>query len=117
MLGGQTKLMIRNASAANLSESGVEPVFRLTGRSILVEVLLCNRLVADERRQYINKQSHGSGKNPNRLYYAWATLNNILHRKAIPSMPDTTNLPSSLRLRLSTVTDNMILFIPPLEIK
>ena len=31
----QTKLMLRNASAVNLNESGGEPVFRLTGRNIL----------------------------------------------------------------------------------
>ena len=33
--GGQTKLILRNASAVNLIQSGREPVFRLTGRNIL----------------------------------------------------------------------------------
>ena len=33
--GGQTKLMLQNTSAVNLSESGGEPLFRLTGRNIL----------------------------------------------------------------------------------
>ena len=52
---------------------------------------LCNRLMANERRHYIRKQIHESKKNPNKL---WATVNNILHRKAMPSMPDSTELPS-----------------------
>ena len=52
---------------------------------------LCNRLMADERRQYIRKQIHESEKNPNKL---WATVNSILHREAMPSMPDSTDLPS-----------------------
>ena len=41
--------------------------------------------------QYIRKQIHESEKNQNKL---WATVNNILHRKAMPSMPDSTDLPS-----------------------
>ena len=66
-------------------------------------------------------------KNPHKL---WATVNNILHRKAIPSMPDSTDLPSlcaSLstffvdkieKIRLKFCTDNRKSeFIPPPEIK
>ena len=47
--------------------------------------------MANERRQYIRKQIHESEKNPNKLR---AAVNNILHRKAMPSMPDSTDLPS-----------------------
>ena len=87
----------------------------------------CNRLMADERWQYIRKQIHESEKNPNKL---WATVNNILHRKAIPSMPDSTDLPSLCasfstffvdkieQNRLKFCTDNRkIEFIPASEIK
>ena len=83
--------------------------------------------MANERRQYIRKQIHESEKNPNKL---WATVNNILHRKAMPSMPDSTDLPSLCasfstffvdkieKNRLKFPTDNRKPeFVPPPEIK
>ena len=83
--------------------------------------------MANERRQYIRKQIHESEKNPNKL---WATVNNILHRKAMPSMPDSTDLPSLYASfstffvdkietnRLKFRTDNRKPeFVPPPEIK
>ena len=147
--------MLRNASAVNLSESG-----GLTGQNFLNNYIcvtywwlmrdgstsankymkvkkiqtkyskqlhLCNRLIANERRQYIRKQIHESEKNPNKL---WANVNNILHRKAMPSMPNSTDLPSLCasfstffidkieknRLKFCTVNRKPE-FIPPLEIK
>ena len=71
----------------------LEPVWRgtrlPTDRSKYSKQLhLCNRLMANERWQYIRKQIHESEKNPNKL---WATENNILHRKAMPSMPESTD--------------------------
>ena len=54
--------------------------------------------MANERRQYIRKQIHESEKTPNKL---WATVNNILQRKAMPSMPDSTDL-LSLNASFST---------------
>ena len=60
----------------------------------------------------------------------WATVNNILHRKDMPSVPDSTDLPSLCasvstffvdkikKIRLKFRTDNRKAeFIPPLEIK
>ena len=83
--------------------------------------------MANERRQYICKQIHDSEKTPNKL---WATVNNILQRKAMPSMPDSTDLPSLNasfstfcvdkieKNRLKFCIDNRIPeFIPPPEIK
>ena len=83
--------------------------------------------MANERRQYICKQIHESEKNPNKL---WATVKNILHRKDMPSMPDSTDLPSLCasfstffvdkieKIRLKFRTDNRKPeFIPPPEIK
>ena len=60
------KLMLQNASAV---KSGREPFFRLTSRNILKtkKLHLCNRLMVNERRQYIRKQIHESEKNPNKL--------------------------------------------------
>ena len=51
---------------------------------------MCNKLMANERQQYIRKQIHESEKNPNKL---WANVNDILHRTAMPCMPDSTDLP------------------------
>ena len=47
--------------------------------------------MANDRRQYIRKHIQKGEKNQNKL---WASVNNILHRKAMPSMPDSTDLPS-----------------------
>ena len=87
---------------------------------------LCNRLMANERRQYIRKQIHESEKKSNKL---WATVSNILHREAMPSMPDLTDLPSFCasfssffvdkieKKRLKFCTNNRKPeFIPPPEI-
>ena len=46
--------------------------------------------MANDRRQYIRKQIDVREKNPNKL---WATVSNILHRKAMPFMPDSTDPP------------------------
>ena len=83
--------------------------------------------MANERRQYIRKQIHEHEKNPNKL---WATVNKILHRKAMPSMPDSTDLPYLCtrfstffvdkieNIRLMFCPDNhKTEFIPPPEIK
>ena len=83
--------------------------------------------MANERRQYSRKQIHESEKNPNQL---WATLNNILHRKVMPSMPHSTDLPFLYasfstffvdrieKNRLKFCTDNRgPELIPPTEIK
>ena len=47
--------------------------------------------MANDWRQYIQKQIHESEKNPKKL---WATVDNIMHKKAMPSMPDSTDLSS-----------------------
>ena len=83
--------------------------------------------MANERRQYIRKQIHKRGKNQ---YKLWATVNNILLRTAMPSMPDSTDLPFLCasfptffvdkieKNRLKFCTDNRKpKFIPPPEIK
>ena len=83
--------------------------------------------MANERRQHICKQIHESEKKSNKL---WATVNNIMYRKAMPSMPDSTDLPYLCasfsnffvdtigKIRLKFRTDSRKpKFIPPPEIK